>query len=128
MRIAVMVLSLGLMLIIGFQSCAATIGGNMGKNEATANAGAMGFVVVFLFLIAGAFALSFPIVSLVSFLLAGTIAIAAGLSSEFADLAIWGFVALGLAVMSFLATERSSVIEPLRNSGPGDFSSTYVKL
>jgi hypothetical protein len=27
--------------------------------------------------------------------------IAAGLSSEFADLAIWGFVALGLAVMSY---------------------------
>jgi hypothetical protein len=51
--------------------------------------------------IAGAFAISFPIVSLVSFVLAGTVAIAAEMSSDFADLAIWGFVALGLAVLSY---------------------------
>jgi hypothetical protein len=30
-----------------------------------------------------------------------TVALAAGFSSDFADLAIWGFVALGLAVMSY---------------------------
>ncbi len=101
MRIAVTILSLGLMLIVGFQSCAATVGGNMGQDQSTATAGAMGFFVVFLFLIAAAFAISFPIVSVAMFLIAGTIAIAAGLSSEFADLAIWGFVALGLAVMSY---------------------------
>ncbi len=101
MRIAVTILSLGLMLVVGFQSCAATVGGNLGQDKSTAAAGAMGFLVVFLFLIAGAFAISFPLVSLVTLLIAGTIAIAAGLSSEFADLAIWGFVALGLAVMSY---------------------------
>ncbi len=101
MRIAVTILSLGLMLIVGFQSCAATVGGNLGQDQSTAAAGAMGFLVVFLFLIAGAFAISFPLVSLVAFLIAGTVAIAAGLSSEFGDLAIWGFVALGLAVMSY---------------------------
>jgi|SRR5215216_6340836 len=56
---------------------------------------------LYLFLIAGAFAISFPLVSLVTLLIAGTIAIAAGLSSEFSDLAIWGFVALALAVMSY---------------------------
>jgi len=61
----------------------------------------MGFFVVFLFLVAGAFAMSFPMVSVVCFLLAGTVALAAGFSSEFADLAIWGFVALALAVMSY---------------------------
>jgi hypothetical protein len=100
-RIAVTILSLGLMLVIGFQSCAATIGGSMGQNQSTSNAGAIGFFVVFLFLIGGAFAMTFPIVSLVSFLLAGTVALAAGFSSDFADLAVWGFVALGLAVMSY---------------------------
>ena len=101
MRIAVLVLALGLMLIVGFQSCAPTVGGSMGNDESTAAAGAMGFFVVFLFLVAGAFAISFPIVSVVCFLIAGTVAIAAGLSSDFANLAIWGFVALGLAVMSY---------------------------
>jgi uncharacterized membrane protein len=61
----------------------------------------MGFLVVFLFLIATSFAIAFPVVSLVSFLIAGTVAIAAGLSSNFSDLAVWGFVALILAVMSY---------------------------
>ena len=101
MRIAVTIISLGLMLVIGFQSCAATVGGSLGQNQSTSNAGAMGFFVVFLFLIAGAFAMSFPIVSVVAFVLAATVALAAGLSSDFADLAIWGFVALILAVMSY---------------------------
>jgi hypothetical protein len=101
MRIAVMILSLGLMLVVGFQSCAATVGGNLDHNESTTTAGAMGFFVVFLYLIDGAFAISFLLVSLVTFLIAGTIAIAVGLSSEFADLAIWGFVALILAVMIY---------------------------
>ncbi len=101
MRIAVTILSLGLMLIVGVQSCAATVGGELGQDDSTSAAGAMGFFVVFLFLIAGAFAISFPIVSLVSFLIAGTVAIAAGLSSDFSDLTIWGFVALILAGMSY---------------------------
>ena len=73
----------------------------MGQDQSTANAGAMGFFVVFLFLIAGAFAMSFPIVSVVCFVLAATVALAAGFSSDFSDLAVWGFVALGLAVLSY---------------------------
>src|SRR5215217_2757618 len=101
MRIAVTILSLGLMLVIGFQSCAASVGGSLGKDESTSAAGAMGFLVVFLFLIAGAFAMSFPIVSVVAFVLAGTVALAAGVSSDFSDLAIWGVTALILAVMSY---------------------------
>ena len=101
MRIAVTILSLGLMLIVGFQSCAASISGSIGKDESTSNAAAMGFFVVFLFLIAGAFAMSFPIVSVVAFVLAGTVALAAGFSSDFSDLAIWGVTALILAVMSY---------------------------
>ena len=101
MRIAVMVLALGLMLIVGFQSCAASFAGSMANDESTSAAAGMGFFVVFLFLIAGAFAISFPIVSLVAFVLAGTVAMAAGLSSDFADLAVWGFLAFILAIMSY---------------------------
>lgn len=67
------------------------------------NAAVIGFFAVFLFLIAAAFAISFPIVSLVTFLLVATVALAAGFSSNFAGLAIWGFVVLVLAVMSYFA-------------------------
>jgi hypothetical protein len=39
-----MILSLGLVLVVGFQSCAATVGGSMGKDESTTTAEAMGFL------------------------------------------------------------------------------------
>lgn len=76
-------------------------GGDLVQDPSTSMAGAMGLFVVFLFLIAGALAITFPIVSLGLFLVAGTIAIAAGLSSDFSDLAIWGFVSWILAGMSY---------------------------
>ena len=60
----------------------------------------MAFSVVFLYLIAGVFVIDFPLISMVRFLIAGTIAMATGLSSELADLAIWGFVAPILTAMS----------------------------
>ena len=49
----------------------------------------------------GAFALAFPLVCVVSFVLAATIELAADLSSAFADLAIWGLAVIVLAVMSY---------------------------
>jgi hypothetical protein len=94
-------MSLGLMLIVGFQSCAASLGGGITGNETTAGAGAAGFLVALLFLLGGAFAIGFPIVSLVFFVLASPLALVAGFTSDFRDLRIWGFVALVLAVLSY---------------------------
>jgi hypothetical protein len=54
-----------------------------------------------LFIVGGAFAMSFPIVSIVSFVIAGCFALAAGLASDFGDLSVWGFVAFILAIMSY---------------------------
>ena len=101
MRIATMIIALGLMLIVGFQSCAASFGGSMGHDQAMSGAASVGFLVVFLLLIGAAFAIPFPIVSIVCFVLAGIMAITAGFSSKFSDLGIWGFVMLILAAMSF---------------------------
>jgi hypothetical protein len=101
MRIAVTIISLLLMVVIGFQSCAAALSGGLGSDRATSAAGGIGFIVALLFLVAGAFALAFPMVSIVFFTVAGIMAIIAGLSSHFSDLSIWGFVALILAGMSF---------------------------
>jgi hypothetical protein len=58
-------MSLGLMLTVGFQSCAASLGGGITGNETTSGAGAAGFLVALLFLLGGAFAIGFPIVSLI---------------------------------------------------------------
>jgi hypothetical protein len=54
-----------------------------------------------LFLIAGAFALVFPLVSMIAFLISGFFGLAAGATTSFSDLTIWGVVSLILAVLSF---------------------------
>jgi hypothetical protein len=72
-RIATMIISLILMLVVG------------------------GPVV----LIGGAFALAFPFVSVLAFFFAGIIGLAGGASTSFGDLTIWGVVSLILTVLSY---------------------------
>ena len=103
MRIAIAIIALALMLVIGFQSCAASFGANLSHDQSTSSAAGAGFVVAFLFLLGGAFAYGVPIVSVVAFLLAVPIALVAGFTSDFRDLQVWGFVSIALAVMSFFA-------------------------
>ena len=82
MRIATMILSLILMLVVGLQSCAVSVG-DASLNEPTkSQGGAIGILIAFLFLIGGAFALVFPLVSLVAFVLAGIFGLSSGDSSE----------------------------------------------
>src|ERR671933_105200 len=102
MRIATLIISLFLMLIIAFQSCAATVGADMGTNPDLAGAGKVGFLVAFLFLLEAAFAFGVPLLAVIAFVLAGLLALAAGFTSGFTDLQIWGFAAFVLAIMSYL--------------------------
>jgi membrane protein implicated in regulation of membrane protease activity len=57
--------------------------------------------MAFLFLVGGSFALVFPLVSLVAFVLSGILGLAGGASTSFGDLTIWGVVSLILAVFSY---------------------------
>ena len=77
----------------------------MFSNQAPSSAAAVGFLVVLLFLVGGAFAIAYPIVSVVSFVLAGLFVLVGGISpvSQFRYLAVWGFVALGLIVLSYFS-------------------------
>jgi hypothetical protein len=101
MRLATTIISLVLMLGVGFQSCAVTVGAALGEDEQLAGGAAVGLLVAFLFLIGGAFAMAYPVVSLASFSLAGTVALAAGVATEFSDMTVWAFVSFVLAAMSF---------------------------
>jgi hypothetical protein len=100
-RIATMILSLILMLLLGAQSCAASLGGAALKAKGIEQGGAVGILMTFLFLIGGAFALSFPLVSMLAFFFAGVFGLAGGASTSFGDLTIWGVVSLILAVFSY---------------------------
>jgi hypothetical protein len=101
MRIAVMIISLALTLMVGLQSCALFAGGSMTRDQSTAGGGAMGILVALLFVVGGAFAIGIPRVSMFAFGVAGLLGIAVGTGGSFKDMTIWGIVAFGLAVMSY---------------------------
>jgi hypothetical protein len=103
MRIATMILALILMLIVGFQSCAVTVGDEVVGEKTSQQGGPLGIFMALLFLVGGAFALALPLVSLVAFILAGLVGLAGGATTSFTDLSIWGWVSLALAVLSFFA-------------------------
>lgn len=106
MRLATTIISLILMLVVGLQSCTVFVGSSVLEDESAAEGGAIGVLVTLLFLIGGAFAIPFPLVSLISFLAAGLFAVAAGSTTTFTDLTIWGVTALVLALLSFLGVRE----------------------
>ena len=57
MRIATMIISLILMLVVGAQSCAVSLGDAALQTKAAEQGGPIGLFMAFLFLIGGAFAL-----------------------------------------------------------------------
>jgi membrane protein implicated in regulation of membrane protease activity len=96
-----MILGLILMVIVGLQSCAVSFGGSIAGQQKAEEGGAVGLAITLLFLVASAFALVFPLVSLVCFALGGILGLTAGATTPFTDLTIWGVVSLVLAVLSF---------------------------
>lgn len=104
--IAVLIISLLLLPVIGCQSCLANCVGEVSADEDLAGGGAVGVLVALLFLIGAAFAWGLPIVSVVSFSIAALFGWAVGATTEFNDMAVWGFAAAILAVMSFFGTRE----------------------
>lgn len=98
MRIAVLILGLLLGLLMFLQTLLVYGLSDAINDEASAQASAIGVVMALLWLVACAFVLPFPLVSVVAFAIAGLFGFAA--SGEFPDLAIWGSVSVVLAVMS----------------------------
>ena len=99
MRIAVLILGLLFNIVLFIQTILFGGLGDAVGDETTAQAGAVGVLVSLLWLVASALVLAFPIVSVVLFTLAGVLGFA--VSGDFPDMAVWGSIALVLAVMSF---------------------------
>ncbi len=101
MRIATLILGLALLVIVGLQSCAVYLGESVTNEPVKTQGGVAGLAVAFFYLIGAAFALPFPLVSVIAFLLAALMGFSGGSTSDFGDLTIWGFVSLVLAALSF---------------------------
>lgn len=105
MKIAIGIIGIMLGILVLLQSCTVGTASHMMGDAATGDAGSLGILAGLLLFIGGAFAFGLPIVSTVTFTLAGLIAFAG--AAEFPDLKVWGFVALAMAVMAFF-TWRSA--------------------
>lgn len=101
MKIATGIIGIFLGLLVLMQSCAVTAGSGLLEDKATGGAGAIGMLVGLLFFIAGAFAFALPLVAAIMFALGAVFAFFASTSGNFADIGIWGGIALVLAVMAF---------------------------
>jgi hypothetical protein len=107
-RIATMIITLFLMLIVGLQSCVGSAGGSITSNEKMSQGGAIGMLVALLWLIAAAFVIGVPWVSLLLFAISAVFALAAGATTPYTDLTIWGVVALALALFSILGIREKN--------------------
>ncbi len=96
-----MILGLFFMLVIGLQSCLASVGGSIAADEGISQGGAVGIFVALLFLVGAAFAIGVPTVSLITFVVAAIFALLAGTTTPFGDLTVWGIISVVLAIMSF---------------------------
>lgn len=105
MKIAIGIIGIMLGILVLLQSCTVGTASHLVGDAATGDAGSLGILAGLLLFVGGAFAFGLPIVSTVTFTLAGLIAFAG--SAEFPDLKVWGFIALAMAVMAFF-TWRST--------------------
>ncbi len=106
MRIASGIISLILGLLVFLQSCTVSIGGSVIGEESAAQGGSVGILVAILFVIGGAFAFALPKVAMVVMVLAGIFGIAAGATTTYADIRIWGFIAIALAIMNYFGSRK----------------------
>lgn len=111
MRRATQIISLVLMLALGIQSCAVTVGGSATEELSTnaaerqeandlAGGGGMGLLAALLWLVAAAFVMSRPKVSAWLFGIAALFC-AIGATSGFSDLWIWSGVSVAFTLMSW---------------------------
>ena len=103
MKIATGIITLVLMFIVGIQSLAVAAGASLANMKHAEQGGSVGIFGAFLFLVGGAFAFGVPLVAAIIMIVAGIFAVAAGASTPFHDLVIWGVLAFILAGMSLLS-------------------------
>ncbi|MDN5360541.1 MAG: hypothetical protein PWQ84_1604 [Thermotogaceae bacterium] len=105
MRIAVMIISIVLIVFIGFQSCALSFFGGF-IDEETQESGSSGIIVALLFAFVAAFALKFPKVSMVFCVLIALISFSIASGGIYEDMYVWGTISIILAVMSLFGSRE----------------------
>ena len=106
MRIAVLIIGLCLTMLVGLQSCAVSLGGDVSDRTDLSEGGAVGILIAFLFVLGSAFSLALPKVSTGLFGLAALLGLLVAGTTGFRDMYFWGGVAAVLAVMSYFGVRE----------------------
>lgn len=106
MRLAVLIISLFLVVIIGLQSCTVMVGGNIGSNHDLSEGGAVGILIAILYILGAAFIIGLPRISMIIFIIAAVLGFTVGSTTPFTDMKIWGGVAVVLAILSFFGSRE----------------------
>ncbi|MDF2757925.1 MAG: hypothetical protein K0S99_557 [Thermomicrobiales bacterium] len=134
MRIAVLILTLILMVPLTLQSLAAAVGRGLSEGrqaEEFANGYSAGIICAILFLLSGALALPFPLVSCVALAAAALLALFGAATSPFTDLYFYMVCAAALSVLSFfgwLGKRRDRRRERLREQAQAERDARYEAL
>lgn len=99
MRVTVLILGLLLGVVMFLQTMLVYGLSNAVDDTNSASAGAVGVLMALMWLVACAFVMPLPMVSVIVFAIASLFGFAA--AGEFPDLGIWGGISLVLAVLSF---------------------------
>lgn len=116
MRLATLIISLVLSLGLFIQSCAVAVGGSISEDLSTAAAdrreaedlaggGGIGIFAALLWLVAAAFVMNKPKISMWLFVVAGLFCLIGG-ATGFSDLFIWAVVSFAFALMAWRGTKE----------------------
>lgn len=101
MRIAALILGIVLTLGVFVQSLLAAAGGTLTADKKLQDAAAWGIIVAACYLIGSAFVIAKPRFAMWTFAVAAATGIAAGATTPFKDLLVWGGVAVALALIAW---------------------------
>lgn len=119
MRVATLIISLFLMVIVGLQSCTVAVLGGATGDDTTAGAGASGVLLAVCWLVAAAFVLPYPTVAMAVFLVAAVFGLIGTYGNAFTDAYVWTAVSVVLAILSFFGRreKRAKQAVPSFNEG-----------
>lgn len=108
MRIAVLIISLCLVMVVGLQSCVANFGGAISNDDNLSGAAGAGILLALIFMIGGALVMQHPKASMILYIIGATIAWSGATQSEFKDLYFWACISSVLAFMSYIGMRQMS--------------------
>ena len=98
MKIAIGIIGMMLGLLVTLQSCTVAGAAALGRNAEATQAGQVGIIIGFLFVLGGAFGFGLPLVAGILFIVAALFAF--GNTGVFTDMGYWAGAAAILAAMS----------------------------